>query len=133
MEAGPEMDRLIAEKVMGWRRSVQVSVSLDRHGRSVWRDSKGIEAARNDLPAFSTDMAAAWQVVEALQERGWHLTLAHDDYTNKWSAMFWRKTGDMPFDPVAHYIVDDLEPATAICRAALKAVEGRANVGKDGG
>lgn len=61
MEAGRELDALIAEKVMGWK---LLAVSGSEHGFI----REGV-ALRKPIPRFSTDIAAAWQVVECMRER----------------------------------------------------------------
>ena len=55
LEAGWELDALVAEKVMGCQSVHEVEPGL-------WRDEIG------RIPRFSTDIAAAWQVVEKLRQ-----------------------------------------------------------------
>ena len=76
MEAGPELDVLVAEHVIGFcgycRDTARIHDGFEgnaavvqddgtwrcaRHDRPVWPQS---------VPAYSTDIAAAWQVVERL-------------------------------------------------------------------
>lgn len=59
MTAGRELDAEIAEKVMG-------------HGlkRPAFGFDGRIMGYVDDLPAYSTDIAVAWQVVEHMRERG---------------------------------------------------------------
>ncbi len=57
LAAGRNLDEEVAETVMGWRREAG-----ERSGR--WRRPDG--TVLTDLPKFSTDIAAAWQVVEKL-------------------------------------------------------------------
>jgi len=78
MEAGREMDSLIAEKVMGWRWSGENKKWLippDDDPRIAWAalwDKKG----RPDwLPDYSTDIADAWQVVEKLHDLGYRVEI----------------------------------------------------------
>ena len=59
MEAGPELDRLVAEQIMGWREG-QDTLKL--------QGGMGI-LGEKALPRYSTDIAAAWEVVEALREK----------------------------------------------------------------
>lgn len=88
-----ELDALVAEKVMG--------LSIWRHGRRV--DYKTDDSVYNRVPSYSTDIAAAWQVVERIRN-----------------------------NEVFHAECDDLiglsrqtatNAARIICVAALKAVE----------
>ena len=57
--AGPEMDAAVAEYVMGW----QLDVDPNSHWNGYWVDEVG-KRCFADLAKFSTDIAAAWQVVE---------------------------------------------------------------------
>ena len=96
MEAGRELDTLVAEKVMG----LNVDRSMMHNGPSYF-----------DPPAYSTDIAAAWLVVEKLRE-------THDVELR----------GYQPYEPNNWQVVVDSEFYTegtaphAICLAALKAV-----------
>jgi Phage ABA sandwich domain len=95
--AGREFDALIAEKVMGW-------------------PGDGLSASptyrEQNMPHFSTDIAAAWQIIERAREfdlwfnpdqRHWGCYLA-------FPSGFARVDADNPSAPLA------------ICRAALAAV-----------
>jgi len=53
-----ELDAMVAEHVMGWYRT-----AMD------WFVRKG--KFRREPKPYSTDIAAAWLVVEAMRERGW--------------------------------------------------------------
>ncbi len=61
---GPELDQLVAERVMGWRREEP------ERGPRRWRppeDGKSHPArALYGVPRYSTDIAAAWLVAERL-------------------------------------------------------------------
>ena len=113
MEAGREMDALIAELVMGWQHPrVKINTVTDEI-EDYWYP---IPEAQTHIqcPHFSTSVAAAWQVVEKF-----------DAYNINWN--YWRKVhryelskyGD---EPGMEGIGWGLTPALAICRAALKAV-----------
>lgn len=76
MEAGRELDALVAEKVMGWRwisynNNGFILVPPDQHSRMkpeyVFQDKAG-SREHAGLPRYSTDIAAAWEVVEKLHE-----------------------------------------------------------------
>ncbi len=156
MPAGREMDALVAERVMGWHREGRgQSVSpfhwrdangdlygidwdskgehdilVDPTGYRVYlcpcREEKGDEV---ELPCYSTDIAAAWLVVDRFggrvtlmgegavndddgeyqrEEPGWMavITVYEDSY---WEQLFSKAEGETPM--------------LAICRAALKAVK----------
>lgn len=72
LKPGPELDALVAEKVMGWKRLESPSGDY-----APWEDDKGKRrntwvAARSFAGLLewspSTDIAAAWEVVEKLNE-----------------------------------------------------------------
>lgn len=77
MEAGGELDALVAEKVMGWR------WLHDGLGNMAWYEGlhdtgwgDGGDAGRNRRAwAPATDIAAAWQVVEKMRSDGWLVSL----------------------------------------------------------
>ncbi len=136
MTPGRELDALVAEKVMGWTRMSyeqayhyagrkeltgywHSTTERDRYGRS-----KEMARAEDDLDYYqpedawspSTDMAAAWEVVERLSANvefdiGTAL-LPGTTATRGWMASFQFRTF-VAFAPTAPY---------AICLAALKAV-----------
>lgn len=113
MQPGRELDALIAERVMGWRNIPTASVP-DRP----WIDEHGM--GFQDLKPYSTDISAAWEVVEKL---GGFLDLKRyvliQGQGMKCIADFvsHRAYGK----PSCSAIADT--PAHAICLAALKAVE----------
>lgn len=103
MEAGRELDALVAEKVMGldcsWR-----CVTLDGTGRD-----RG--PARRIKP-YSTNIDAAWEVVEKLKEN--HTVNIHG-YSDGWEVGL--------IGPGSAAVDGQAETAPhAICLAALKAV-----------
>lgn len=102
-----ELDVLVAEKVMEWEYKTYWLG---------WFPPNGDFAYLDQIPPFSTDMAAAWQVVEKLQELGWHLILTHPTLT-RWHVKL--ETGTGQCEVAAHE-----SPARAICLAALRAVTG---------
>ena len=111
MEPGPELDALVAEKVMGWGRSE----------RSWWVTHKGAELCYSWSP--STNIAHAWEVVER--------------FGPEWSVEIerWPHGGDKDWacrmveffkdKPGIKSQAGELAPTAphAICLAALKAVE----------
>lgn len=104
MEAGRELDALIAEKVMGWR----------QHEGECW-EARPSGPCINKLPKYSSDISAAFGVVEHLRQKGLDLDLtyrAKKSYSLFVTAFFTGVTEPTEAD----------EPALAICRAALKAV-----------
>jgi len=115
MEAGREMDALVAE-LMGWESQyIEYGGSA---GEYVWVLPDGKWQHEPDVPEYSTDIAAAWLVVEKFlphfriecfedsvntDEKGWHCDI-------------WTVRG--------HACAEGCDTAPlAICRAALKAIE----------
>ncbi len=119
LPAGRELDALLAEHVMGWG---QVQPDCYVHDGKDWcgTDPNGGgyygDTGRKIVPHFSSDIAAAWQVVERLRldwsefhlsrgPRGWSCLLA-DSLTRR-----------------PHIEVCNCDAASlAVCRAALLAV-----------
>lgn len=60
--AGKRLDAWVAEHVMGWR---PLALSRDFDGNFF----------PEDAPNYSTDIAAAWQVVEKMRADGWHYSI----------------------------------------------------------
>lgn len=120
MKAGRELDALIAEKVMG------LQTCSDPIGRCAaakltpcqcWGvpDRNGIVSG-GERASYSTDIAAAWEVMEKLREQ-WAVELHGRDQA--WAVLI--EDGD---EVSAHFIATeeaDTAPL-AICLAALKAV-----------
>lgn len=106
--AGPELDRLVAEKVMGWE---PVSSGLRMRGSppDLWLCKGG---RRRVMRAWnpSTNIAQAWEVVERCRSLGHRVTLQLDGAWRVWI------NGGLPSE-------DDTAPL-AICFAALAAVGG---------
>ncbi len=112
LTAGRGLDRLIAEKVMGYDASnlvrMPVPVVESLLFRSDWHFPNGTR-----LPAYSTDIAAAWEVVEAMQTKGWC-----------WTVVSFGRQVRVKFhnSVLAHDDMSETVPL-ATCRAAIRAVE----------
>ena len=119
MPAGAEMDALIAERVMGFKRYRDRDTGgvylLENPSLKVWEqveDNANISSEQG-LDVFSTDIRSAWRVVRKMCfPIGSHsFNLDYADVFNRgtvWSAEFY----GVAFGETA---------ALAICRAALKA------------
>lgn len=72
--AGRAMDMQIAEKVMGWVRGRSYA-----NGNGDWIVDGATSPSRtwNLTPHYSTDIAAAWLVVEKMRALGYQLDLSH--------------------------------------------------------
>jgi hypothetical protein len=115
MPAGREMDALVAEKVMGFvvMRHRDVDGQHIEHGPDEWMRGPDGEAPRYaymvPVDHYSTDIAAAWEVVEKLKPDDWAFrveVLDDGDWWASFSATAESWAGTVPL---------------AICRAALKA------------
>lgn len=107
-----ELDALVAEKIMDDPVDRQI---VDQHGFEII-----LCRSRQVLPRYSTDIAAAWTVVEKLGEDGFLLYRVSNRPI--WRAQF--NLAEAVFDWPGYA---DAETAPlAICRAALSAVARRA-------
>ncbi len=101
-EAGPELDRLIAEKVMGW----------DGASPPGWRAA-----------SYSTQLSVAWLVVEAMREKGWSVELdVYSDGAVLDQGCYW---AEFRIEMQGARTTAPTMPL-AICRAALKALAAQA-------
>jgi hypothetical protein len=106
VKPGPELDALVAEKVMGW-------IHLEAHPAScapeVWilDDEHGTEARKAAEWSPSTDIADAWEVVEVMRKKD-GVFIAN--MGRRWTVRF---------TDYSMWFADDLP--LAICLAALKA------------
>ena len=132
MPAGRELDALVAKKVMGWR----ITAWNDGEpwgNREVFPPFEPINGIPADCdcishseagepPHYSTDIAAAWEVVEKMEAcpypHGAEIGSAYVDGLDGYIVAFGRG-GPEPID-VAEFAVT---APLAICRAALKAVD----------
>ena len=129
MKPGREMDALVAEKVMGWRRRTEEDTAkgdLDPELGPWFFDADGCLA---DVPFYSTDISAAMEAFAQMKDyRGLHWSI---EWIHPWSAYpqggWWVKADDWcgSLDPEASnlrvdVVHDDL--AYAIAQAVLQAV-----------
>lgn len=133
MSPGRELDALIAEKVMGWKRGTArvenyaaPSEEIAHREATGWIDPSGAfheivwgTGLCPGLPAYSTAIAAAWEVVEKLRDRFCIevRTLPHVGYNVDVSA--W----DHAVDPRLDSAVMRGSLPHAICLAALAACD----------
>lgn len=113
-----ELDAQVAEKVMGitnvhraergeW---LQIEMDFALVGELVYWGDKGLTR----LPYYSTDIAAAWEVVEKMNKEMYDVTLFMRD--GKWICG-WENIDDQ------WYEMESDTAQEAICRAALKVKE----------
>ncbi len=134
MNAGRELDALIAEKVMGWTRTEAAAVISTSPGSETTIIPAGWAEAMPDgswevkeIPLYSTDMTSAWEVVQKIKSMGYFWWMASHE-TGIITAHIRRKIDSHTFadgcmDHVGgtpHVWADTT--AHSICLAALKAV-----------
>jgi hypothetical protein len=121
MEAGPEMDALVAERVMGWTDFKMAAECGRLHGIPPGSDRNYGECLRR----YSSVMAQAWDVVERMHALGFCFNLdkcAADDREQPPPMVTFMRDGHHIND---HYQADRRDwhasgPVPyAICRAAL--------------
>lgn len=126
MPAGREMDCEIAKHVLskeptlvkeieGYLFGEKITLRGDFTVRREWVDAGDytipVDSGGTDrLPGYSTDIAAAWQVVENLKHKCFYFEI---DKTQKYFCLF--------CDDLDYAVIADSAPL-AICRAALLAV-----------
>lgn len=122
LEAGDELDALIAERVMGWTRWRHEDGIVHLHAPEDARWLPRYNAAPTDerftewdTSTFkaSTDIAAAWTVVEKMRTCGHHFILC-DSQVEGWAAEF-GQCGPVPTTLRRYAQTAPL----AICKAAL--------------
>jgi len=111
MKPGRELDALVAEKVMGWKKVMF-------HGLPIWSNPKHqgypiiIPAGSNIHPPYSTDIGAAWEVVQSIK------SMSSEPYADPWNR-FCIEFADLNDDFGA--ALWNVNPKT-ICMAALETV-----------
>lgn len=135
--AGREMDALVAEKVMGWKH-VGNWEGDDRYHPvdAIWADGDGNTLPPDPWPHYSTNIAAAWKVVEKMISVGTLkgtgdvvLYYVNNDgcYYDDVGGAHWYCAVCVYEDGPEYDFDDDGvradTAALAICRAALKAVD----------
>lgn len=117
MKPGRELDALVAEKVMGWAKTNLKDwdqAFKDEFGFLWAEPGHGYFKGFHTLPHYSTDIKAAWEVVEKMGTRFIHLSPALE---GGWSCAIQYNEARFPFVN----LIGKTAPE-AICRAALKAV-----------
>ena len=134
IEAGRELDTLVAERVMGWS-----------HIERKPRQYKGFNGFANyfgphglppekpfnegfglfDVPTYSTNIADAWRVLDRMIERGYEGTL-HRRAGDDGLTLFLLDAEGEPTGEYAYYCAEKMP--LAICRAALNAVAAKTPV-----
>lgn len=63
-QAGTETDELVAELIMGWK--FEFMTDSDGYDHNCW--IRGSEILWDEAPRYSTDIAAAWMVMEHMRQ-----------------------------------------------------------------
>ena len=126
MNPSRELDALVAEKVMGYRAAEVTAHACGPWGEDVQYKTQGWVYDGKDfsfLPEFSTDITAAWQVVEKLRGRFLFQLFTTGEPGDEFACEFYTKvivnSGHRRGDTFHHY--SESAPH-AISLAALKAV-----------
>lgn len=139
METGRELDALIAERLFGWRRIKGPKFDYDGPCESgdvlipptIVNDDEAFQMMppRGSIPFYyfvnrkwSTDISAAWEVVEKMKRNGWSVSittwgndkLERSEWQDKWKVVFGFEKGPYVF------LSDSI--AEAASKAALLAV-----------
>lgn len=109
ISAGRELDALIAEKVMGWVKTLRLPNAHD-----TWDDPAGLCKSWVEMFTPSTDISAAWQVVEKLRLSQFDVHLCTATVFGDWKCGFWKGSAGT---------VSASTAPLAICLASLRAVE----------
>lgn len=118
LQPGREMDAMVAVEIHGWKLG-----NINRGDYGWWvpdatrRSGKRLQQY---LPAFSTSISAAWEVVEKMCEMGWHYSV--ESFHTGVGVCFGRAGDD---DDGVLWVQHDANGSTAphaIALAALKAV-----------
>lgn len=120
MEAGAEIDALVAELVMGWHREEGVCLpprqNRNTHSGTGWCDATGQTIADANKWSPSTDIAAAWEAVEKMKDTP--LRTVHIE----WHGSCWRVNfGIHSTEWNWRNNAQDLSAPLAISRAAILA------------
>jgi hypothetical protein len=134
MEAGRELDALVAEKVMGAENVRWIRPELGWPNQPVQATYAGAgNSEYQSVPRYSTDIKAAWRVLSGFVERGWWPDLSlHSDGA---SAPGWRcRLGHTGIETEAgqySYSRAGTTAPHAICLCALAAVNSGPRVSRD--
>lgn len=118
MDAGPELDALVAQRVFGWTNLAERPV-FNQMTMTGYR----ADGHPDVVKCYSTSIAAAWLVVEHLRTNGWGVTLNMYPQPSTVEVALWDGKG---------FVRETIRATVplAICRAALNAVEAQALAGE---
>lgn len=120
LPAGRELDALVTEKVMGWER---IPTSADTPELEAYPQFCEDGTFRGAPPNYSTDIAAAWLVVEAMVHRDRRcqsrVSVTYDWFKQEWTCAFFGEGNPLVGGSGGHRAPTVM---LAICHAALAAV-----------
>jgi len=121
MNSDPELDRLVAEKVMGWTVESQHGENLTAYnnGRLVCRSEVRDDKRRIDFTPF-TDIAHAWEVVEKMH--GYKFILEKSPYYEGYCYVTFTQEGRSDAGTRLRGEANEPTAQRAICVAALMAM-----------
>lgn len=110
LKAGRELDALVGIRVIGFPSLYEDGIDQTEYEKR----------RRASYPEYSTDISAAWEVVDLLSKKGFSLYLKEtNNHSISWECAFSKL-----HQPLDDECVTDVGTAHhAICLAALKAVE----------
>ena len=121
VKAGPELDLLITEKILGWKRSDSPAfwkcgakfALMDRQGYKI--------CPKCQVYGYSTEIERAWEVVEKMMAKGYNYTIRGNFEGNgkHWCGFDHQNWADS--NPIFQSPLCNTLPM-AICKAALIAV-----------
>jgi hypothetical protein len=118
MKAGRELDALVTEKIMGWKRGRRYG---NGNGEWIRAEKEEYPLTWNQTPRHSTSIEKAWQVIEQMARTGWFFVLEYDS-TDCLDVAFYR-TSKCDGGGAEQWITGPLADAPRlICVAALKAL-----------
>lgn len=122
LEAGPELDALVAEKVMGCNLIPHTNEKFGMTCGCRDKQHRHYEESLDDLlNAYSTDIAAAWKVVEKLQKEALIIVVDISDADPPIECCV--ETRGYSENNGARWVASAATAPLAICRASLKTVQ----------
>ena len=116
------LDDEVAEKVMGWTLS-KGSLGL---GSTAINRKGGLAGIMLDaIPHYSTDIEAAWEVVEKIDAWNCEVTRQHEDSPAEYECILMMASKEDRSCWKGRFSAKAKTAPEAICRAALKAQESR--------
>jgi hypothetical protein len=109
-----DLDAAIAEKLFGWKHILRAPAATVGENSSLWHGISPEERG-GYVPHYSSDIGAAWSVVEHMQSLGWHYEIF--DFDDLTEVVFHHDQVDGPASRRAATVTE------AICLAAIAALE----------